>query len=135
MACLDTTFLIDLIREIRRRKNGPATMLLKQLLENGEALTISLFAIAELYAGTQTHSGKEKESLEDLLAWFEILPFGTSTARIFGVLYGSLRAQGQEIGVIDTLIASVAIENNEILITQNIKPFSRISGLVTKSYG
>ncbi len=134
MACLDTTFLVDLIREVRRRKTGPATNLLKKLLENGHSLTISLFTIAELYAGIQTHTGRERESLDEILALFEVLPFGTSTARILGVLYGSLRAQGREIGVIDTLIASVAIEYNEVLITQNIKHFSRIPGLVTKSY-
>jgi hypothetical protein len=43
MACLDTTFLIDLIRESRYTKLGPATALLKELLDGGETLSVTLF--------------------------------------------------------------------------------------------
>jgi predicted nucleic acid-binding protein len=73
--------------------------------------------------------------MDEILDWFETLPFGASTARMFGLLYGSLRSQGKEIGVMDTLIASVALEHNEVVISRNIKHFSRVPGLVTRSCG
>jgi predicted nucleic acid-binding protein len=43
--------------------------------------------------------------------------------------YGELRRKGITIGSLDLLIAGIAIDNNMVLITNNTKHYSVITGL------
>jgi tRNA(fMet)-specific endonuclease VapC len=136
MALLDTTFLIDLIREARHRRAGPATMKLDELLGRGEALRISVFTIGELYIGVAkgTQPAREREKIERALQPFDVLPFESSTARIFGGVVGELERKGLPISDMDALIASVALENQELVVTRNVRHFQRIAGLRVEAY-
>jgi predicted nucleic acid-binding protein len=57
-----------------------------------------------------------------------------SSTKLFGLIYAELRRLGIGIGAIDSLIASVVMENDETLITRNIRHFSRVPGLKVESY-
>src|SRR5437899_1602208 len=106
MACFDTTFCIDLLREKRSRKKGPAEAYLKFLESSDETSYITLFTAGELYAGLTKALDLEEEQtqLEIFLNSVNILPFYLSTAQLFGGIYGVLRAGGIEIGAMDALI-------------------------------
>lgn len=136
MACLDTSFLVDLIREQTRKKLGPATRKLVQLDERNHSLTTTLLSVGELYAGAGAAQNQAREiaKVEGILSLLEILPFETSTARIFGLLAAELKGKGAQIGVVDTLISAVVLENDEVLITRNIRHFSRVERLRVESY-
>ncbi len=58
-----------------------------------------------------------------------ILPFDTKAACCYGKLVAELRTQGQPISVEDAQIAAIAITNNLMLATRNIKDFNSISSL------
>ncbi|WP_322494800.1 hypothetical protein [Chloroflexus sp.] len=47
---------------------------------------------------------------------------------------GSSEAQGTPIGVLDTLIAAQAISERLILVTNNVRGFSRVPGLLVEDW-
>jgi hypothetical protein len=51
MAVLETTFVIDLMKESKRGRIGPASLKLHELTARGESLQIAIFTLAELYVG------------------------------------------------------------------------------------
>jgi tRNA(fMet)-specific endonuclease VapC len=73
-------------------------------------------------------------AVEQCVALFEVLPFERNTAEIFGSIVGELEKQGHKISDIDALIASVALEHSEVLVTRNRKHFDRIPGLQVEGY-
>ena len=136
MALLDTTLLIDLIKEAKRRRPERATAKLKALEVREEPLRIAVFTVGELYVGVTkgTRSAAERLAVEACLQPFEVLRFEESTARIFGAVVGELEKRGQAISDMDALIASIALEHQELLVTRNERHFSRIPGLRVEGY-
>jgi predicted nucleic acid-binding protein len=136
MAILDTTFLIDLMKESKAQRPGPATAKLGELMQRGEQLRTAVFTVGELYVGVAKGSqpDKERRAIEEALALLEVVGFEESTARLFGQFVGQLERQGQVIGDMDALIASVALEQDELLVTRNATHFQRVPGLRVEGY-
>ena len=103
MAVLETTFVIDLMKESKRGRPGPASAKLLSLNARGEILRIAIFTLAELYVGVAkgTRPRQERQAIVQCVASFDVLPFEHSTAEIFGSLVGELEKQGQTISDID----------------------------------
>lgn len=59
----------------------------------------------------------------------EVLPFGISCSTLAGRIYGDLERIGQPIGRADPMIASIAIDNDLVLVTGNTSHFERIQQL------
>ena len=136
MALFDTTFIIDLMKDAKTRRHGPATQELDDLLRRGELMRVPIFTLAELYVGVikGTQPERESQAIERCMAAFEVLHFEESTAKVFGSVVGELEKRGQVISDMDALIASVALEHDELLVTRNIKHFSRVPGLRVEGY-
>src|SRR4029453_14017946 len=136
MAVLETTFVIDLMKESKRARTGSAAQKRQELTTRGEPLRIAIFTLAELFVGVAkgTRPRQERMAIEACAAPFEVLAFERSTAEIFGTIVGELEKQGAAISDIDALIASVALEHSEILVTRNRKHFDRIPGLAVEDY-
>lgn len=136
MAILDTTLLVDLIRERKTNRIGPATQKVADLLARNELLLVTTFTVGELFVGVAkgTRPLAEQVAVENCLQLFTIVGFEESTARLFGEIVGRLERQGQAIGDMDALIASVALERGQILVTRNARHFSRIPALAVESY-
>jgi hypothetical protein len=62
-----------------------------------------------------------------------VVGFEESTARLFGQMVGQLERQGQVIGDMDALIASTALEQDEVLVARNTSHFQRVPSL--QAYG
>ncbi len=136
MAVLETTFVIDLMKESKRARTGPAALKLEELTTRGESLRIAIFTLAELFVGLAkgTRPRQERTAIEQCVAPFEVLPFERGTAEIFGTIVGELEKRGESISDIDALIASVVLEHSEILVTRNRKHFDRVPGLIVQDY-
>jgi tRNA(fMet)-specific endonuclease VapC len=136
VAVLETTFVIDLIKESKRRRAGAATRKLEELISRGEGLRVAIFTLAELFVGVakSTRPRQERAAVLQALAPFELLHFEPSTAEIFGSIIGELEKRGLPISDIDALIGSVALEHDELLVTRNRKHFDRIKGLRVEDY-
>jgi tRNA(fMet)-specific endonuclease VapC len=102
---------------------------LKKSINKG--VYLSSISIAELQYGVHNSSNIERNkiSLIEFLAPFDILDFDDNDAEQFGILRAQLKKQGQLIGPYDMLLAGQALAKKLILVTNNIKEFSRIDGL------
>lgn len=136
MAVLDTSFLIDWMRETKQRQHGSASAKFDELLERGEPLRIAIFTVGELYVGVAkgSQSNREAQAVEYVLQFFDVVKFENSTAKIWGMLVGHLEKRGIAISELDALIASVALEIGDELITRNVRHFARVPGLQVATY-
>ena len=66
---------------------------------------------------------------KSFLSQFVSLPFDDSCAEIYGKVRADLAKAGTPISSNDLQIASIALANNLILVTHNVREFSRIEGL------
>jgi len=53
---------------------------------------------------------------------------------LFGKLVAQLHKRGIPIGALDTFIASIVLENREVLITKNKTDFEQVARLKVESY-
>lgn len=72
---------------------------------------------------------KRRQQLSEILSVTQLLEFGYREAQTAALIRAELDKQGKPIGPFDTLIAGTAKANNGILVTNNTKEFSRVSGL------
>ena len=86
---------------------------------------------AELIYGAYKSQRPEEnlKKVEHFLGHFPSLPFDDKAAEFYGKIRASLEKQGQIIGPNDLMIASIALANQKILITNNTREFSRVEGL------
>ena len=89
----------------------------------------------ELIFGVYNSSRVEKnlEIIKPFLDNFNILEFDEASSVIFAKEKAKLKKNGNIIADMDLMIASIAIENDCILITNNTKHFSRVNNLKIKS--
>lgn len=135
MIHLDTTFLVDLLREQRRGRLGPASAYLETLADD-EVLSVSVHAVCELMAGAFAAGARADESnhlgrlMEALVVHYPDERF----APRYGRLLASLRAAGRSIDAMDLLIATAAIIDGAPLVTRHARHFAEIPGLATVGY-
>jgi tRNA(fMet)-specific endonuclease VapC len=97
----------------------------------GERIFVSSISVFELWTGVVMSDWSEGNTLRltAFLATITSIPFEDPDARIAGEIRGELRRRGQEIGPYDCLIAAQALRRDFLLITGNIREFSRVKGL------
>lgn len=76
-------------------------------------------------------SKKLEASVRNILAPIQKVGLPSEASQIFGKIHAKLEAKGMNIRFCDSMIAAIAIEHNLILVTDNIKYFSRIKNLKT----
>lgn len=134
MIHLDTTFLVDAIRESRQGEDGPAR---RWLAEDGaERLAVSLFVLCELMVGAELHAEPETERrrVRDSCGGLPIaMPDGRLPAT-YGRLHAHLARAGQPLATMDLLIAATAVNDGAAVLTANERHFGRVPGLRTVGY-
>ena len=122
--CLDTDILIDFLR-------GQGEVVGKiRKLEEGFVLATTTVNLFELYFGAYK-TGKERniEAVNDLADRVEVLGLNEKSAKLAGKVMAELEREGLKIGVRDTMIAGIVLENDVTLYTRNVKHFRRIEGI------
>lgn len=127
MVVLDSDVLIAYLR-------GKEDIIKKihHLKKEEESLNTTIFNVAELYKGCYFMKNVSKglmkvKSLVEALD--EIYLFENDSAQEFAKISSDLKNRGQVIGMMDELIASICISNQEALYTRNLKHFERIEEL------
>ena len=77
---------------------------------------------------------RRREQFEAFLSVVEILPFDAEAGIRAAALRRSLERDGVAIGPLDTLIAATALAFDGVLVTRNLREFSRVSGLKTVNW-
>ena len=114
---------------------GKSTLLL-QAVDRLERDGVSSITVAELYYGVVKSREKEKNmlALNNFILDLEQVFFDEQAASIYGELRVALEKKGKIIGPLDMLIAAHAKSLGLVLITNNTKEFSRISGLLINNW-
>lgn len=72
--------------------------------------------------------------MDEFLQSIEILPFTIIEAKKAAELEAELESKGEVIGLKDVLISSIVISNNCVIVTGNVKHFSRIQGVKVENW-
>lgn len=131
MVCLDTSFLIDLLKgkeEVR--------ILKEETDKNNYPVTIASPSIIELIKGLKIGKVREdeEEKVNDLIFSLTVLNLDRDSAILAGEIESELIKKGELIDLEDMMIAAIAITNNEKLITSNEKHFKKIGNLEIETY-
>ena len=121
MMHVDTSFLVDLLRESRRRRPGPATAFLNRI--QGEELRVDVHVACELLAGAELYvrPSVERERVQRLCAELQISYPDERFPPTYARLLASQERKRQRIATMDLLIATAAVVDGAALVTRNPK--------------
>jgi len=130
MVCLDTSFIIALIR----RDQGAESKLESHIASEARLSTTPI-AACELFRGAYKSMRKDIElkKVRDILGQLEILHFTIEACERYGKLAEELEAAGRPIGDLDAMIASLALTHNEPILTSD-KHFKKVPSLIIETW-
>ena len=131
MVCVDTSFLVALIR-----RDLTAEKKLEDYEANGVEVSTAPITACELFKGAYRSERREVEikKVKDILTRLELLNFSVEACERYGKLVNELRLAGIPIGDLDTMIASLAMVYGEPLLTSNRAHFERVPGLIVETW-
>lgn len=134
IAHLDTSFLVDLLREEARGAAGPASAFLGRHLD--DELRTSLFVACELLLGAERsdRSGAERRRVEAILAVVPLVLPTAGLAPAYARVLAGLQRRGEVIATMDLLIAASALVEGAPLVTGNVSHFERVPDLRLLEY-
>ena len=126
---LDTNVLSQLVRQ-------PQGEVAHKIAEIGEAaVCTSVIVACELrYGAAKKGSPRLSAQVEAILGAIEILPFDVPADAAYADLRIALEQAGTPIGPNDMLIAADALAHDCVLVTANVREFSRVPGLSVVSW-
>ena len=129
-------YLLDTNTCIFIKNNKPLHVLEKLRSVLDQNVFLSSITVAEMQYGTYNSQNIEKNriSLTEFLAPFQIIDFDNRDAEFFGKIRSKLRKEGNLIGPYDMLIAAQALSRKLILVTNNVNEFERIPDLIIEDW-
>lgn len=129
IAHLDSSFVVDLLRETARQRKGPASAFLARHLE--DELRVSLFVACELLLGVERsdRSAEERRRVEEILSVVPLSLPSAALASAYGRVLAGLQRRGVLIATMDMLIAASALVDGVPLVTRNVSHFERVPDL------
>ena len=130
MYMLDTNAIIMAVRH----PDWPICERIKRHI--GRDLCISSVTYGELVYGIQKSSAPEKNriAVTQILLGIRILSFDGKAAEHFGDIFANLERKHQRIGDRDMMIAGHARSLGYTLVTNNVREFSRVDGLLYEDW-
>jgi len=129
------TYMLDtniVIYVINRRPPG----VLHTFNEHADRMAISAVTYAELLYGAEKSAmpARNIRIVDDFVSHLKILDYDKKAAAHFGHIQAGLQRTGQPIGVNDMHIAAHARSQGMVMVTNNMKEFERIEGLLLENW-
>ena len=133
MYLLDTDILINLSHR------SPSPILRNRLVSvPAQVQFTSSITVGELYYGAFRVEARDPEAFSkienEVLANLPVLPFDTSSARLYGEIRAGLDRSGTPIGDSDVRIAAIALVHGLTVVTGNVRHFARIPDLPVEDW-
>ena len=128
-------YLLDTNVVIYAIKNRPQSLRRKFNQLQGQ-MAVSAVTWGELIYGVERSAQPERNlaDIESLGARIEVLPFDRIAANHFGQIRAELHRIGRPIGPYDMMIAGQARARGLVLVSNNVKEFKRVSGLMLENW-
>jgi tRNA(fMet)-specific endonuclease VapC len=126
---LDTNVLSDVIRHPEGRTS--------QRVERAGAGNVftSIVVAAELrFGAVKSGSDRMMKRIESLLRQIDVAPLESPVDHHYGRARAAVEKAGTPIGRNDLLIAAHALATDSILVTDNVREFSRVPGLKIENW-
>lgn len=130
--CLDSDFIIMFLRGELDAKEK-----LQELIDNNEEISTTSINTFEIFVGIIAIEGigsRRIRSTRQFLDLLTVFDFSKSSSERAAGIYNTLKNAGTPIGLKDTLIASIAMEENLTILTRNLKHYSKIAGLKIETW-
>lgn len=126
---LDTNIISDLMR-------NPQGAVSKRLAVVGEAaICTSVIVAAEVRYGVEKSGSPDlRKRAEAILQALPVLSFDAPADQSYARLRWYLARRGMIIGPNDMLIATQALAANQVLVSANVREFSRVPGLAIENW-
>lgn len=127
----------DICSYTMRKGSEPILAALEVRVEAGHQICLSVITYMELRLGAERSAAKNKyhRLIDEFSDRLDLIADWTRPdADRFAQIQAGLFAQGSPIGHNDTMIAAHALSLNAILVTNNQKHFSQVTGLVTENW-
>lgn len=126
---LDTNIVIYVL------KRRPLPLLAVFNREQGH-MAVSAITVAELIHGAEKSQfpGRNLAVVENFLSRLAVLPYSQEAAYHYGSIRAALEKAGQTIGVNDLHIAGQARCQGLTLVTNNLREFERVPGLLLENW-
>ncbi len=131
--CFDTNIVIGILNQRRPSYRVRLTAELR----SGARFALPAIALFELQYGIAKSDRAEasrKVLTEFLRGGVSVLPFDTEDARHAGDIRAVLERAGTPIGPYDVLIAAQSRRVGAVLVTDNLREFSRVPGLAVTDW-
>lgn len=101
-----------------------------------DAVLLSSVVVAEIEYGIAKSRRRlhNRRIFDALMAGFRVVPFDAGAARLYGPIRAGLEKRGRLIGPYDLMIAAHAKALAAVLVTDNLKEFTRVEGLKTANW-
>ncbi len=131
MVCVDTSFLISVIR-----REPDAETRLESYLAEEEPICTTPICACELFAGAYRSKRRDSaaKKVRGLLSRMELLEFSVQACERYGKISEQLEATGTPIGDLDIMIGSMALAHGQSLLTRDKQHFSKIPGLLGETW-
>jgi len=114
---------------------GEGNVAARILQRRPSELCMSSVTLAELRFGAHKRGSRRLQRLIDtFVASVAPLPFDAAAADGFGRLAAELALKGTPIGAFDAMIAAHAISQKLVLISNNVRHFSRVANLRSENW-
>lgn len=115
--------------------NGGAYAKLYRPHVDGKLIAVSFVTVGELYFGAYRKKwGTERlEDLKDRLRSVTLVPYDEGVCRKYAEIKAGCEAKGKSVGANDLWIAACAVRHSIPLVSNNLKHFTGIPGLVLRS--
>ncbi len=106
-----------------------------ETIEQHHTVALSSIVVTELtYGATKKGSPKLTRLIDAFIDNFTLYDYDRSAAQPYAELRAHLEQTGKIIGAHDLLIAAHTLSLNAILVTNNLREFERIDGLVLEDW-
>ena len=101
-----------------------------------DALGISSVVLAELLYGAARHpSGAViRREIRDFVSRLDVLPWDEAAAEHYGDLRAGLERHGRPLGAMDLMIAAHARSRGATLVSNDVRHFERVEGLLVANW-
>lgn len=131
---LDSSFLIDIEWE-----HEGALAKAREIEAAELPRPVPLVVVSELYIsiGKGTRTEENQQAVDRVLRALPIAELSVSIAKRAGIVEGELQAEDESdegIGLVEALIASIALEYDEPIVTGDPDDFRRVEGVRVETY-